>query len=267
MNIKSFSTLALTLTVAFGAASAAAAQQQRPQSNGNSSTPIESITASRATEALDATKTPAPASEAEEVVEREINSHYRNFLSDYRLGPEDVISVTVFGQERYSKVGITVPPHGKISYPLIPEGILVSGKTTVQIQDELTKRLDEYIIDPKITVSLDQARSTRYAVLGDVLVPGVKPMLRRLTVREAVAEAGGVTSQGSKTVQLLRMQQGGMLTPIKIDIAAIEKGKKPDDMYLQPGDQIIVPGNKLKKIQQIANIASLVSFAGWFIRW
>src|SRR4051812_9491167 len=80
--------------------------------------------------------------------------YYNNFLTSYRLGPEDVISISVFGQDRYSIKGITVPPDGRISYYLIPEGILVAGKTITQLQGELTKRLDEYIIDPQITVSL-----------------------------------------------------------------------------------------------------------------
>lgn len=190
---------------------------------------------------------------------------YKNFFSTYRIGPEDVISVIVFGQERYSKAGITVPPNGRISYPLIPEGVQVVGKTVEQIQTELTKKLDEYIIDPKISVSLDQARSTRYSVLGDVLAPGVKPMLRRLTVMEAIAEAGGVLGTGSKkNVQVLRRGAGGSLTPIKVDIAAIEKGRSPDNMYLNPGDQIIVPGNRIKKIQQIVGLATLASFANLF---
>src|SRR5918911_711683 len=66
--------------------------------------------------------------------EAAIVPYYNNFLSSYHIGPEDVISVTVFGQERYSRANITVPPDGKISYPLIPEGVSVVGKTTRQIQ-------------------------------------------------------------------------------------------------------------------------------------
>ncbi|MBV9209577.1 MAG: polysaccharide biosynthesis/export family protein, partial [Acidobacteria bacterium] len=104
--------------------------------------------------------------------ESEIVPYYNNFMMTYRLGPEDVISVSVFGQPNYSKTNIIVPPDGRISYPLIPEGIFVGGKTTIQVQEELAKKLDEYIIDPKVTVSLDQAKSARYSVLGDVGQPG-----------------------------------------------------------------------------------------------
>lgn len=194
--------------------------------------------------------------------------YYKNFFSSYRLGPEDVISVTVFGQERYSKGNITIPPDGRISYPLIPDGLIVAGKTTVEVQNELTKKLDEYIIDPKITVSIDQAKSTRYSVLGDVAAPGVKPMMRRLTVREAIAEAGGVLSTGNKKkVQVLRPSTSGIITPIRVDIAAIEKGRAADDLYLRPGDQIIVPGNTFKKVKEVLGYASILSFATYFFRF
>src|SRR4051812_7573865 len=120
--------------------------------------------------------------------------YYNNYLASYRLGPEDVISVNVFGLDRYSKTGITVPPDGVVTLPLIPEGVFVVGKTTKQVADEITKKLDEYVIDPKVYVSLEKALSATFSVLGDVAQPGVRPMSRRLSVAEAVAVAGGVLS-------------------------------------------------------------------------
>src|SRR5688572_7191736 len=72
--------------------------------------------------------------------EAAIVPYYNNFFSTYRLGPEDVISVTVFGQDRYSKSGITVPPSGRISLALIPDGIFVDGKTVEQVSELIKKR-------------------------------------------------------------------------------------------------------------------------------
>jgi len=191
--------------------------------------------------------------------------YYNNFLSAYRLGPEDVISVSVFGQERYSKANIVVPPDGRIAYPLIAEGIFVAGKTTQQVQDEITKRYDEYIIDPKVSVSLDKAMSARYSVLGDVAQPGIRVMTRRLSVYEAVAEAGGVLSTGDKSkVFVLRRQTDGSLKPFQVNIKDIERGRAKELAFLSPGDQVVVPGNRLKKIQQIMSLASVVSFARIF---
>ncbi|HEY6188250.1 MAG TPA: polysaccharide biosynthesis/export family protein [Pyrinomonadaceae bacterium] len=203
----------------------------------------------------------------EELSEEEaaILPYYNNYLTTYRLGPEDIISVTVFGQDRYSRSGIIVPPNGRINYPLIPDGILVAGKTTEQVAAEMTKRLDEYIIDPKITVMLEKAQSARYSVLGDVGTPGIRIMTRRLSVYEALAEAGGVLDTGDKSkVVLLRRQADGTIHPKIINIKKYERGDAREMDYLAAGDQVIVPGNRLKKFQEIMKLLPIVSFARIF---
>lgn len=197
--------------------------------------------------------------------EAAINPYYNNFFSTYRLGPEDVISVDVFNQPRYSRNGITVPPSGRISLSLIPGGVFVNGKTVEEVAEIITKRYDEYIIDPQVTVSLDKASSYRYSIVGDVLQPGVRLMNHRMTVTEAIAEAGGVLGTGDKSkVVVLRRQQNGQLAQIPVNVSQIYKGRAPDTTYLVPGDQIIVPGNKLKKVQQILGMANVLSFARVF---
>ena len=191
--------------------------------------------------------------------------YYNNFLSSYRLGPEDVISITVFNQDRYSKAGITIPPDGRIAVPLIPDGLFVVGKTTQQVAEEISKRYDEYIIDPKVSVSLDKAMSTRYFVIGDVAQPGAKVMTHRLTVTEALSEAGGILRTGNKKkVIVLRRQADGTLQPIPVNVAAIERGRVPDNIYLAPGDQVAVPGNRFKSIQDLLGFLPILSFARIF---
>ena len=197
--------------------------------------------------------------------EAAIVPYYNNFFSTYRLGPEDVISVTVFGQERYSRSGITIPPSGRISLALIPDGIFVDGKTVEQVSELIKKRYDEYILGPQVSVSLDKAGSYRYSVIGDVAAPGIKPMTRRLSVTEAIAEAGGVLQTGDRSkVYVLRKQASGNLAPIRVNVSAIYKGRAPDSVYLVPGDQVIVPGNTFKKVQSILNFLPVLSFARIF---
>lgn len=191
--------------------------------------------------------------------------YYNNFLTSYRLGPEDVISVNVFDLPKYSKSGITIPPDGKIDYYLVRGGIHVAGKTTQQVADEIARHLDEYIIDPKVNVSLDKAMSARYGVLGDVAQPGVRIMTRRVSVYEALAEAGGVLRTGDKKkVTVLRWTADRRLDPLTIDVAAIEKGKAPDSYFLRPGDQIFVPGNRWKTVDAIMKALPVISFARIF---
>lgn len=197
--------------------------------------------------------------------EAAIVPYYNNFFTTYRLGPEDVISVTVFGQDRYSKQGIVIPPSGRISLALIPDGIFVHGKTVEQVSELIKKRYDEFIIGPQVSVSLDKAGSYRYSVIGDVAAPGIRPMPRRLSVVEAIGEAGGVLQTGDRSkVFVLRKQANGNLASIPVNVSAIYKGKAPDSVYLEPGDQVVVPGNTFKKVKSIMDLLPVLSFARIF---
>jgi protein involved in polysaccharide export with SLBB domain len=192
-----------------------------------------------------------------------VTPYFNNFMSTYRLGPEDVISITVFGpyQDRYSKANIVIPPHAEITHPLVPDGIFVGGKTTKQVQDELTKLFDEYIENPKVTVTIDKAQSAVFWVAGDVAQPGIRPMTRRFSVTEALMLAGGVLDTGNKKkVTVVRRGPDGFLQQFPVDVAAIEKGKQPDNFFLSPGDQVIVPGNRLKTVNKVLALLPVVSF-------
>ena len=194
-----------------------------------------------------------------------LTPYYNNFLTTYRLGPEDVISVRVFDLPRYDKAGITVPPDGRIDYYFIKGGLQVTGKTREQVEEEITSHLEEYIIDPKVTVTLERAMSARYGVIGDVAKPGIMVMSRRLSVYEALNEAGGVLPTGNeKKVVVLRWNEDRMVERQVIDVAAIRKGKQPDNYFLRPGDQVFVPGNRYKTVKEVLNLLPIISFARIF---
>jgi protein involved in polysaccharide export with SLBB domain len=272
--------VAITVVMSTFAQSPNATRQRRSGADGtqqasdNATKPAEDKTSDIKTE-KEQTK---PASEVtadgktnradQDAEEAAIVPYYNNFFTNYRLGPEDVISVSVFQQEKYSRANIKVPPSGRIYPALITEGVFVNGKTPDQVAEIIRKRYDEYIIDPQVSVSLDQAGSYRYSVVGDVAAPGIKLMTRRLSVSEAVAEAGGVLATGNRSkVFVLRKQTDGTLKPIQVNLTAVYKGQAPDSTYLVPGDQVIVPGNKLKKWQQIMSFTQVLGFANMFRGW
>lgn len=175
--------------------------------------------------------------------EKGVITYYTNYLTEYRLGPNDVISVEVFGQcPDYCKENLTVPPTARISYPLIRGGVMVGGRTVEDVQEEITKKLDEYIIEPKVTVTLVKAMSARYSVMGKVVTPGIRVMDRKVSLSEAIIESGGVAKNGDrKKIALLRFDAQGKLSRQNVNLADIESGKAPM-IYLNPGDQVLVPG-------------------------
>jgi protein involved in polysaccharide export with SLBB domain len=102
-------------------------------------------------------------------------------------------------------------------------------------------------------------------VLGDVGQPGIKTMTRRLSVYEALAEAGGVLDTGDKKkVVILRRQADGNVRAIPVNVRAIEQGKAKEMAYLVPGDQVIVPGNKWKTFDKVFKLVPILNFARIF---
>ena len=192
-------------------------------------------------------------------VEASIVNYVNSFFTNTRLGPEDVITVDVFDQPSYSRANITIPPSGRVNYPVIGQ-VMVAGRSIEEIEKEMTERLSEYIREPKVTVQIVQVHSMKYMVVGDVATPGIYEMTRRMTVNEALAKAGDVNRYGdTKNINILRMQPNGQAAPIPVNLYEVRRGKARD-VYLIPGDTIVVPGNKFKTIDKVMSVATLGSW-------
>jgi len=264
-NPKLAAIVALTLLLLVQPAAFA---QKQKKGDDNNRPPAQKTETKERLEPDDASRAPADVPEQMQAYRREgmdedaegAIPYNNNFFSTYRLGPEDVISVSVFGLDKYSRPNITIPPDGRIDYYMIREGLHVAGRTTRQVADEIAKHLDEYIIDPKVTVSLDKAMSSRYGVVGDVAQPGIRIMTRRLSVYEALNEAGGILPTGKKQVVVLHWNVDRVVERKTIDVAKIMKGTEPDNYFLRPGDQIFVPGNRYKTVKEVINLLPVVNF-------
>ena len=233
--VKLFQSIALSLAGGLVLSLTVSAQTENPQTT---ETKTRERIAQAETKTEDKTaQTEKPAEEAEVI------NYYSNYLKEYRLGPNDIISVEVFGQcPDYCIMSKTVPPTARISYPLIREGIMVGGKTVEEVAAEVTKKLDEYIIEPKVTVTLEKAMSARYSVMGKVAAPGIRIMDRKVSLYEALIEAGGVTKEGDKKkIAVISFDAQGKLSRKDINLADIETGKTPM-IFLNPGDQVVVGG-------------------------
>jgi len=113
----------------------------------------------------------------------------------YRLGPNDVIRVQVYGEEDLS-VETTVEGDGRITFPLL--GVVnVNGLTVQDLQQDLSSKLEAgYVRHPKVTVSI--AKHRNFYVGGEVKLPGGYPYEEGLTVQKAIALAGGLSEKADK---------------------------------------------------------------------
>ncbi len=96
--------------------------------------------------------------------------------STYRVGPEDVLEISVWREDALKKEAL-VRPDGGISYPLVGE-LQAAGKTVLQLREEITKRLEKYIPDAVVSVTVLKTGSQRVYVLGKVTKPGEFPVGR-----------------------------------------------------------------------------------------
>ena len=115
--------------------------------------------------------------------------------SSYKIGPLDVLEVTVFKVPELSKT-IQVSEVGTINFPLLGE-IEAGGKSAREIEQMLTQRLGaKYLQNPQISVFVKEHNSQRVTVEGAVKKPGVIPMAGGLSLVQAIAQAGGFRRGG-----------------------------------------------------------------------
>jgi protein involved in polysaccharide export with SLBB domain len=123
----------------------------------------------------------------------------------YRIGPNDVIRIQVFGEEDLS-VESRVGGSGKLNYPLLG-ALQVEGQTLEDLQQELTKRLAAgYVRDPKVTVSI--VRHRNFYVSGEVKTPGGFPFEDGMTVQKAVTMAGGFSEKAAHNALTITRRSG-----------------------------------------------------------
>ncbi|RJP28088.1 MAG: hypothetical protein C4533_06350 [Candidatus Omnitrophota bacterium] len=111
---------------------------------------------------------------------------------EYKIQPNDVIQITVFGEEDLS-ITAKVSQDGTISYPLL--GVIkVAGYTERNLAKNMTEWLGEdYLVMPQVSVFVKQY--SRVSVLGQVRLPGSYEIKENLTLTQAIALAGGFTEQ------------------------------------------------------------------------
>lgn len=181
--------------------------------------------------------------------------------SGYRVGPLDVLSVTVFKVPDLSKT-VQVSEAGQFSFPLIGE-VRAGGLTVSQVEKELAGRLGgEYLRNPQVTVLVSQYNSHRITVEGAVKKPGVFPMQGPMTLLQAVASAGGLEDTSDGTLLLFR-QSGGQTAAGRYSMNQLRE-QKIQDPPLAPGDIVMVPQSDLKVgfkyILQAVPLARLATF-------
>ena len=172
--------------------------------------------------------------------------------SDYRIGPEDLLKITLFNIADASAtvtpriVDVRVSQQGLISLPLLGD-IKVAGSTPSGLERDLQKYYDKYIHSPQVGVMVAEYRQ-RVAVIGAVQKTGTIELTGPKTVIDILSMAGGVTEKAGTQVHIYRQGPSGRESQV-IDLLVLASNASlinADNaglitMPVQSGDVINVP--------------------------
>lgn len=166
----------------------------------------------------------------------------------YHLGPGDVVSVSVYTHPNLSipsprtsstgLAGALVTNDGNVQLPLL--GVVhVAGMTTTQLQAHLTQLYKHYVIDPKVSVQLQEARSIRYYLLGEFNKPGLVYSSRPLNLLEAMS-LGDSVDLSKADLRSAYVIQNGQKLPVNFH-KLILGADLQQNIPLKTGDTVVIP--------------------------
>lgn len=184
---------------------------------------------------------PAPAQPDAPTVPPQPTVKDRKAPDDYEIGAGDVLHIAVWKEPDASVPSVVVRPDGKISMPLLKE-VPVLGLTVVQAEQMITQQLSKFLTAPDVTVVVEGINSKKIYLTGAVKKEGPIPYTYRMTVLQALSEAGGVTDYAKrKKIYVLHYENGRQFT-FPFDYNAVLKGQHMElNIYLTPGDTVVVP--------------------------
>jgi len=165
--------------------------------------------------------------------------------SEFLIGPEDVLVVTVWRNQELSKE-VTVRPDGKISMPLLGD-VLAAGVTANVLAKRIADGLAEFMSNPTVSVQVKEVNSYYVYFLGEVSHPGKIQLKSYTTVLQGISLAGGFTTFALRNkMHVLRIVANGHDEPRQVHIPVpyddMILGKNTGgNFFLKSGDIIVVP--------------------------
>ncbi|PIE33124.1 hypothetical protein CSA56_13140 [candidate division KSB3 bacterium] len=169
---------------------------------------------------------------------------------NYQIGAEDVLSITVWDHDDLKRV-VTVSADGNFSFPLIGR-IKARGLTVGELENKIARLLDkDYIVNPQVTITVQEFKSKKVFILGEVTKPGAYYLSKTDTLLEMISKAGGVTNDAGQEIIIVRPIEGAASQPtsldsensqlIRIGLQALLAGNIQKNIEVQDNDTVYVP--------------------------
>ena len=178
----------------------------------------------------------APAPNTQKSVPRPAGAAAPVDSGSYQVGPTDILFINVWHEAEFSGP-VSVHEDGKITLPLVGD-LAVGDKTPNQIEKIVAEALSKYVVNPLVTVTVQEVHSKKYYLDGEVAKPGEYPLVAPTTILEAISKAGGLAMfANTKKIYVLRGDQR-----IPFNYKDVIRGKNmKQNILLKPDDHIFVP--------------------------
>lgn len=189
-----------------------------------------------------AAKAVTPQSQAEEAAIASAIQQIESKKTDYTISNADLINVSVLGETDMDRQ-VRVSQSGTITYPLIGS-VKVGGLSTSEAEAAIAKKLNDYLRGAQVTVFIKEYGNKKVFVFGHVNKPGAIeiPTETKLTVLEAISQAGGFTPLAAPDRTRVVRMLNGVSQSFTIEVSAITKrGEKDKDLALEPNDIVFIP--------------------------
>lgn len=158
----------------------------------------------------------------------------------YTINPGDLLEVSVWKEIDLQR-RVLVRPDGAFSFPLSGD-IVAVGRTVADIRNELTQKLEAFIPDLVVTVTVEEINGNKIFVVGQVKTPGEIVMNPKVDVMQALSIAGGTTAFAQLNNIIIIRRQNGRQTIKEFRYNDIVKGQNLDqNILLEVGDVVLVP--------------------------
>jgi polysaccharide export outer membrane protein len=176
----------------------------------------------------------------------------------YRLQPSDVLEIHYRYTPEFDQA-VTIQPDGFVNLQIVGD-LKLQGSTLEQVKAAILERASARLQDPEITLVLKDFEKPYFVVGGEVGAPGRFEMRGQLTALQAIAMAGGFKNASAKHSQVILFRRVGpdLLKTQILDLKAAMKPAATEPLAdLRPGDMLIVPQNRVSKIERFIKWANV----------
>lgn len=191
---------------------------------------------------------------------------------NYKIGPGDVIDVTVSNNDVLSKSGLRVSNLGTVQLPMMDTDMQAACLSERELADRIKEAYRKFMVDPYVNVAVQEFNSNPVAVIGAVNAPGRFQLRRSIRLVELLTFVNGTSANAGRSVEIFRnsgrprcdgtelvIPESGDDDLISVDLTSAFKGDEGANPQIVPGDIVRVSDSSQLKAYVQGNVGASVA--------